>query len=407
MAIFCTKCGTSNEDGAGFCDNCGAPLRAALAKTPDIDVTSQPSTAAGPIVLPRPATNINPKKIIYAAAGLAIVLVLGGSAMYFILQPPAATPSTLLAAVKAGYGKETTDRFKRELCISNIDYSKSTFNAGANDLRTQAWLNTLVTAGLYSPPVEVNSGGLFAQMLLQYVATPQLEKYRQGSKLCAAKGAEFVEVTDVEEPLEESLGRNGGPPKVLAVRAKLVIKSLNTASWMEKPEVREAFLSNTSEWEYKDKALQKQIAESFGLKNNKWTTGDAYKQELQQQYKNAQSGSNGGKSTDGGASAKSNSAGVGSSLSNLFSFGNPLKGSWRTAAQDTGFGKIPAGTGQNLTFTSDSMEASGQSTSVDFSVDGKRIKVTPKGQSQSLIFVMEGPDIMFAQALSLRYERVK
>ena len=381
MAIFCTKCGTSNEEGAGFCDNCGAPLRAVLAKTPDIDVTSQPSTAAGSIVLPRPATNINPKKIICAAAGLAIVLVLGGSAMYFILQPPAATPGTLLAAVKAGYGKETTDRFKRELCISNIDYSKSTFNAGENDRRTQAWLNALVTAGLYSPPVAINSGGFFAQTLLQYVATPELEKYRQGGKLCVAKDVEFAGVTDIGKPVEEYLAQNGKPPTVLLVKTKLLLQSVNTAPWMETSEVRDAVMANIDGWEYKDKVLQKQVEEVFGLKDNKWTTGIAYKGMLEKQIKNARSGSD---EKESNVEAKSNAGSFGSRLSSFFTFGNPLKGTWRGEAI---FG-IPI----KLTFTSDAMETNGQSISVDFAVDGKRVKVTPKGTNTSTVFLLEDPD---------------
>ena len=257
MAIFCTKCGNSNEEGAGFCDNCGAKMRAPSASVTSVDLTTPQSTGMPQIPVQVKVSAINSKKIAYTGVALASLLVVGGGAMYFILQPPAASASTLLAAAKAGYGKETTDRFKRELCISNIDYSKSTFNAGENDQRTQAWLNTLVAAGLYSPPVAVNRGGLFAQTLIQYVATPELEKYRQGSKLCAAKDVEFAEVTDVEKPIEESLGRNGGPPKVLAVRAKLVLKSLNTAPWLEKSEVRDAIMANIDGWEYKDKMLQK------------------------------------------------------------------------------------------------------------------------------------------------------
>ena len=410
MAIFCTKCGTSNEDGAGFCDNCGAPLRAALAKTPDIDVTSQPPNATARTVSPGPVTKINPKKIIYAGAGLAIVLILGGGAMYFILQPPAATPNTLLAAAKAGYGKETTDRFKRELCISNIDYSKSTFNAGENDRRTQAWLNAFVTAGLYSPPVAINSGGLFAQTLLQYVATPELANFRQGSALCVAKGVGIAEVTDIEKPEEQSINLKGKPLKIVTVKTNLVFKSLNTASWMEKPEVRDAVMATVDGWAYKDRALQKKVEDYFGLKDNKWTTGVAYKESLERQVKNSQRGKKTEDDEDSSGSAKSSSGGFAAKLSRLFSFGHPLKGTWRTAAQDlVGFGvKSPAGTGPSLTFTSDSMESKGQSTAVDFSVDGKRVKVTPKGQAQSLIFIVEDSDTMVAQAMgNIRYERVK
>ena len=407
MAIFCTKCGTSKEDVAGFCDNCGTKLRSPL-----------PAGAGGDLTTPLPASipsvptlsktaSINPKTFAYAGAVLVTVLMLGGGSMYFILQPPAATASTLLAAAKVGYGRETTDRFKRELCISNIDYSKSTFNAGENDQRTQAWMDALVTAGLYAPPVAISSGGFFAQTLRQYVATPELEKFRQNTRLCAAKDVEFSEVTDIQKPEEEFLGRNGGPPKVLMVKSKLLLKSLNTASWMEKPEVRDAFMTSINDWEYKDKTLQKQIAESFGLKDNKWTTGIAYKDELQKQRKNAQRNTNNDDKAEGHPASKSGTGGFGSTLSNLFAFGNPLKGTWRSAATHGGFGgNLPADILPRLTFTSDSMETSGQSTSVDFSVDGNRIKVTPKGQSQSLVFVMEGPDIMVAQAFdNMRYER--
>ncbi len=408
MAIFCTKCGTSNEDGAAFCDNCGAPLRPVPAKIPNVAGANQhPTAAAGPVA-PSPVININPKKFIYAAAGLASLLIVGGGAAYFVLQPPAATASTLLAAAKAGYGKETTDVIKRELCNSGIDYSKRTFNAGVSDQRTQDWMNLLVTAGLYSPPVEVSSGGLFVQTLLQYVATPELEKYRQGSELCSAKDVEFTAVTDIGKPKEKFQGFDGGLPKVLTIDGKLNLKSVDLAPWMEKPEVREAFLSNMRGWEYKDKALQKQVGDSFGLKDNKWTTGAAYKQELEKQHKTAQRDVQRSDNSNNSATAKSINGGFFDKLAGMFTFGNPLKGTWRTAAQDTGFGgKISAGMGPDLTFTSDTMESMGTSTKVDFSVDGKRVKVTPQGQSQSLIFVMQDQDTMLAEVLGMRYERVK
>ena len=409
MAIFCTKCGTSNEDGAGFCDNCGAKLRAPASSEERQDATkdSLANTPHAPVQVK--AGLVDLKKIIYAGAALAVVLVLGGGAMYFVSQPPSASASTLLAAAKAGYNKSTISQFKGELCVSNIDYSKNIFNAGEYDQNTQAWLNAMVAAGLYSPPVMVNSGNFFSRNLLQYVATPELEKYREGTKLCAAKEVEIAEIINIEKPIEESLGRDGGKPKVLVVKSNLILKSINTAAWMEKPEVRDAVMSNLRGWEYKDKVLQKKINESFGLKDNKWTTGDAYRIELSKLYEDAQRGKKDSDQTNSDTSAKSSSGGLGSKLSNLFSFGNPLKGTWRTAATNTGFGgKIPAGTGPDLTFTSDAMESMGQSTAVDYSVDGKRVKVTPKGQHQSLIFVMDGPDTMSAQLMGdMRYERVK
>lgn len=419
MAVFCTKCGTSNEDGAGFCDNCGSPLRAALAKTPDIDLTSQLPNATGRTVSPGLVTNINPKKIIYAAAGLAIVLIVGGGAMYFILQPPAATASTLLAAAKAGYGKKTTDSFKNELCIANIDYRKSPFNARENDQSALTWMNALVSAGLYSPPVTISAGGYFLHTLQQYVATPELEKYRDGARLCAAKDVEITDVIDIEKPEEQSIGPSGSLPKVMAVKTKLIFRSINTAPWMEKPDVRDAVMANISGWDYKDKVFQKKVADSFGLREGKWVTGEAYKAELKKQYYIAQRN---GKSTGDGESkdsVKSSTSSFNSTLSNLFSTGHPLNGTWRTKYErhiemiaELGL-SAPGGIifTKEMTFTPDSIETDGQSVKCKFETNGKRVKVTPAGQSISLIFNIEDDGSMSVVVDSMggtvRYVKIK
>ncbi len=411
MNIFCTKCGTGNQPSAVFCDNCGVPLRAALAKTPDGGVASQPAIATGRTASPGPVTKINPKKMIYAGAGLALMLIVGGGASYFVLKPPAATAFTLLADAKARLGKEGNDIFKDKLCISNIDYSKSTLNAGQSDERTQAWMNVMVTAGLYSPPVPISSSGVFTQPLLQYVATPELAKFRQGSKLCITKDVEVTDVTDIGKPEESPRKINGKPLKVLTVKTKLVLKSSNIASWMEKPEVRDAVMATISGWTYKDKALHTEIPENFYLVNNEWINSLDFEYFIQYEFQNANGKKNGdGNNKDIITAAKNNIGGFAAKLSGMFSFGNPLKGTWRTAARP-GFAwgiVIPAGTGPELTFTSDSMDSGGQSTAVDFSVDGAFVKVTPRGQSKSLIFYLEDSNTMYEQARSdIRYERVK
>ena len=271
------------------------------------------------------------KKVIYAAVGAVAVLGVGAGAGYLLLKAPEATASTLLAAAKAGYGKETTDRYKRELCLSNIDYSVRAFNAGGNDSRTQAWLNALVAAGLYSPPVAISSGGYFAQTLLQYVPTPELGKYRQGNQLCVAKDVDITDVTDIEKPEEQSFGKNGGSPKITVVKAQLVVQSVNTAPWMGKLEVRSAFMANLNGWEYKETALQKRVDDTFGLKDNKWTTGEAHKQELRKIYSDTQSGGGDNSTTKSNASKKNKASSSGFGLPKLFSLGNPLKVTWRTA----------------------------------------------------------------------------
>lgn len=423
MATFCTRCGTKNEDGAAFCDNCGGKLRAIHTAAPDANgpihqTTSllahdSHSSAAAKRVKP----TVISKTAIYAGAALAAVIVLGGGAMYFLLQPPAATASTLLAAAKAGYGKATTDALKRELCLGNIDYSKSTFNAGENDATTQAWMNALVAAGLYSPPVTIESGGLFSRNLLQYVATPELEKYREGSRLCLAKIVEIVDVVDIGKPEEQSLGRNGGPPKILTVKTMLVFRSTNTAPWMEKPGVRDAVMAGMAGWEYKDKNLQKQVSDSFGLREKRWATGPVYKADLEKIYSAAQRGQKIDEIERLLSNAKNDGAfsGISSALSGMFSFGgHPLKGTWRMDTE--GMGKslgmnLPSGLGldSTITFTSNSLDVGGQSVKCKFEVDGDRIKVIPEGQATSLIFLMRDRNTATLDMglIEMRYKRVK
>ena len=423
MAIFCTRCGTKNEDGATFCDNCGVKLRAIHTAAPEANGTIHQTTTLlaydsnSSAAAKRVKPTVTSKTAIYAGAALAAVIVLGGGAMYFLLQPPAATASTLLAAAKSGYGKTTTDAFKRELCLANTDYSKSTFNADQNDTTTQAWMNALVAAGLYSPPVTIESGGLFSRILLQYVATPELEKYREGSRLCLAKNVEIADVIDIGKPEEQSLGRNGGPPKILTVKTMLVFRSTNTAPWMEKPGVRDAVMAGMAGWEYKDKNLQKQVADSFGLREKRWATGSVYKADLEKIYSAAQRGQKIDEIERPLSNAKNDGAfsGISSALSGMFSFGgHPLKGTWRMDAE--GMGKslgmnLPSGLGldSTITFTSNSLDVGGQSVKCKFEVDGDRIKVIPEGQATSLIFLMRDRNTATLDMglIEMQYKRIK
>lgn len=421
MALFCTKCGTRNETDAAFCDNCGAALKTPAAAQPP-GSTSHPSS-----VEPQPVraddgagavSNVNAKsagaskKKIFASAALCSLLVFGGVAMYFVIQPPAANNARLLAAAKAGYGDAITAQFKRELCLANMDYSDDKLNVGEYDRNTQAWLNTLVAAGLYSPPVTVNSNGFFSGTLQQYVTTPELAKYREGSRLCIGKDIEIADVIDIEKPAE-SLGRDSGAPKLLTVRAKLVLQAASTAPWLEKQVVRDAVLTQIESWEYKDKKLQKQIADTFGLRDKQWTTGPAYKAELEKQYGMGPRGE-GLSDRSNHISQKSDSFSIASMLSGIFSFGgHPLKGTWRMDTEGIGkpFGVDMSGafgSDATMTFTSNSLDVGGQSTKCKFEVDGQRVKVIPEGQTKSFIFVMQDKNtaLLDMGLMKMRYKRV-
>ncbi len=398
MTIFCTKCGTKNEDGAGFCENCGNVLRAP-GVPPTVTPRPSPSPSAPASTYSSGTTPAvkNPKKALFIGLAVAVAVIASSGGLYLAMSPPAATSAKLTAAAKDGYSQAQLAQYTRELCLSNMDYRLNEFNVAENNQVTLAWLNALVSAGLYSPAVPISSGGYFPQTLMQYVPMPELAKWRQGSQLCIAKDIGIIDVIDIEKPQEEALGSGTDAAKVLTVKAKLLLQAGNSAPWLDKTDVRQAIAPRIEGWEYKGAKLQKQVPDMFGLKDGKWTTGPVYKAELQKQVYNSQRSLNDNNRNEE-ASQKSFFSGLSSSLSSLFSFGDhPLKGSWRmdTKGMGLGFGSDffkAAGVDAKITFTSDAMEAAGRSTKCKFEVDGDRVKVTPEGQAESLIFVMNGKD---------------
>lgn len=386
MPIFCTKCGTKNEDGASFCEGCGASVLKPKSVAPH-----QEAATAVQALPPSPRS----RTVLYAGLAITTLLLIGGGAAYVALTPPTATSAKLLAAAKIGYEKTLAQQVKRELCLSNMNYGLEKFNVGENDQGTQTWLNTLVSAGLYSPAVPISSGGYFPQTLYQYIPTPELAKWREGSRLCLAKELEIVDVVDIEPPQEQAVAGHAGASKVLTVKANLLLQTTGAAPWLENAEVRDAILKRVDGWEYKNTKLQKKTADIFGLRDKQWTTGQAYKAELQQQQRAALRGNG-----EAGVSAKSSGffSGLGNAFSSIFDFGgHPLKGTWRmdTEAMGNALGmKLPSGLGidATLTFTADSIDAGGLSSKCKFEVDGQKIKVTPEGQATSLVFVMQDKD---------------
>jgi hypothetical protein len=79
--MFCTECGTQIDEGKKFCKNCGARMRS------DAEFDATPAAAR-----PGPArTSPGIDKSILIAAGIALVVILGGAGVYFgtdLLRPP-------------------------------------------------------------------------------------------------------------------------------------------------------------------------------------------------------------------------------------------------------------------------------------------------------------------------------
>jgi hypothetical protein len=78
--MFCTECGTQIDEGKKFCKNCGARTRS------DAEPDATPAAAR-----PGPArTSPGIDKSILIAAGIALVVILGGAGVYFgtdLLRP--------------------------------------------------------------------------------------------------------------------------------------------------------------------------------------------------------------------------------------------------------------------------------------------------------------------------------
>jgi hypothetical protein len=277
-----------------------------------------------------------------------------------------------------------------------MNYSGSSINVGENDQGTQDWMKALVTAGLYSAPVSVSSGGYFPQTLLQYTPLPELAKWRDGPRICLAKEVDIVAVTDIEKPHEERLGNSADGKKMLVVKGNLVLQAGNVAPWLEKNEVRDVVLTRIDGWNYREAKLQKKVPDTFGLRDGKWTTGPSFRADMQKQLRTNPK-FDGTQNNTSRASTKGFFAGLGSKLSDMFDRGHPLKGNWRVDTE--GMGRAmgvasPSGLGLDakITFTSDAMEMAGQSIRCTFEEDGNRVKVTPQGQNDSLIFIMDGKD---------------
>lgn len=391
--VFCTRCGTRGDAQSAFCENCGTALRKA-------DALPQQPAAAATHVAPSGA---RPRKLVVGAALVVGALATAVAVFFFAGRAPAATPSALLAAAKAAYGPPATASLQRELCLSNLDYSKDRVLISEWDRGSRDAMDTLVAAGLYGAPETVQSGGFVAQTLLQYTPTPELAKYRDGRLLCLAQNVEIAGVADVGTPAEQRVGAGAGTPGILTVDGTLLLRSVGTAQWLENAQVRNALLPSLRGWEYREQSLHKRVPEWFGVREGRWATGPAYRAELDRQLRAAP------RRDAGAREAATAGSSLWASIQRVFhaSGSHPLRGRWRMAGGRVMGMDIPEGFAPDITFTADRMESGGVSTQARFEVDGDKVRVTAEGEPSGAVFVMEGSDLMRVEATGMRYRRVQ
>lgn len=115
--MYCTKCGTNNEDNNTFCKNCGAKL---VKPANNSSVSSVPSSSG----VAQAAKAVNVKLIAGIAAALVVVVMIAG----VLMKNGASGGDSLFEQIKIG--KTTAADVKKYLDKNNLDYewgSEDTF----------------------------------------------------------------------------------------------------------------------------------------------------------------------------------------------------------------------------------------------------------------------------------------
>ncbi|WP_180682195.1 DUF4878 domain-containing protein [Tepidicella baoligensis] len=195
MTKFCKECGTSNEEDASFCDNCGAPMQR---KTPAAE--KSPSQSAPAISLP----SLN-RKTLLAILGVAVVTTaigLGAWAWSAMKNNPPDTRQQLALAqqwIDANHA-----RLLRNTCLTNFPYQHRTVTVYAWNRDTVAWMNELVAGDIYVSRGQDRFGNLI------YEHGPAAQRYIKGSSLCLATGVRLEQT--------ELLPLDTDPARAAAVR---------------------------------------------------------------------------------------------------------------------------------------------------------------------------------------------
>lgn len=179
MARFCSACGTTNEDDAAFCDNCGQALRRPNAAQP----APTPASTAAPAPVPNPGRPGRPstKTLLWGGVGTATLAVAigGGVWAWSFMQhrPPSEAEQTALATQWLTQNKE---QLLQKSCLSNFPYQKSPVSVSAWNNDTRAWMDALVAGQVYQ------STGTDAYNNQIYEHGPQAGRHIRRNRLCLA-----------------------------------------------------------------------------------------------------------------------------------------------------------------------------------------------------------------------------
>jgi hypothetical protein len=381
MAKFCTSCGTRNDNAAQFCEECGKPLRAAALPIAQDQAQPAPGPDMGHGAAPgRAAAGPTLGRWLLPAVLAAAVLVVAIAGIAWWASPPAASADAFASALRGPSGAAATPSADL-LCLANLPYDHPQINVQQYDSDTRSWMDSLVSAGLYTPGQPVNS--LF-RPLIQYTPTPELGTWRRGTRLCAAKSWSVSEVKG------GSFSPDKRGPHTL-YRASVVWKAESVAPWLAQvtagpwsPGVR-----------LDSGALTTESTQVFEIRDRRWVALTAADQ-VRIQREALQAGRR-GVTAKGTTPAQ---GGMFSALTNLFSgwgTAHPLVGEWavdNTSSLGGFLGAALPFKGGHVTFGSDYMESGGERVKARFEVNGDVVNVRAEGETGGIEFRVKDKNTM-------------
>lgn len=263
----CAACSAEIPDVSSFCDACGAavypsqpqPLAAVSQNDREFSADARAarrSRAWGWVV----------------GAGLAIA---GGAAAWVVAAPPSVGAPALTAAVRRA-ADQGDGPGRDPICVANgLAYDAEAVNVQASNEETLAWMDTLVTAGLYAPPDDGQSGGFLSQPIRIYRPRPELAEWSGPRRLCVARALMLDSVRNLG-PVQPMRFRGVAYPGVAAD----VVWSLDgPAPWLAAPGVAAAFVNELptwrgARWRLTPSGWRLTQRKHFFLSGSQWVTGE-------------------------------------------------------------------------------------------------------------------------------------
>lgn len=329
MSKFCKKCGAALEEGAGFCESCGAPV-AAIAKD---------ESAARPVEVAEQSSLSRGKLLMGVGGGFAVLLLLVAGVWFLTGAPGKPSEASLSALLNADSGFKS-----RTVCLGNFSYDHNDVNINTNDQDSQQWFGILVNAGLYSAPRIVNTGGWYSRELYQYTPTEKGKLAIQNGKLCFAQGVVLDKVTygEVQQVQNKSYAT-----------AEYTYHFLNADEWIKRPEAQALAAGQIGQETMTGNLVVERT-------DKEWTVSAIPVDSLAIAVAARQVQS---------MPSDSASAGFLAGLTNLLSgfSGNPLIGKWRNDIS-----------GEVVEFTANKIIGTRGGLGVSYEIDGNKVKVRNK-----------------------------